>query len=196
MREPPQGAGPSMWTRPRPTRGLFHPLSGSELPLIASQGLLRVISGVLQLGNIVFKKERNTDQASMPDNTGNTVSPEMWGRCVGWDQLRRKPCRNPDSTLSVTLSEFMAGRHHTFSETHRSMTLPHRVGIRASQEPVALWTGVFLTRPETRAAVSVRRRPLPPLRLSVHFTMNALGPRDTLVTAPVSATATPLGHCT
>ncbi|XP_029768671.1 myosin-9 isoform X2 [Terrapene carolina triunguis] len=32
-------------------------------------GLLRVISGVLQLGNIVFKKERNTDQASMPDNT-------------------------------------------------------------------------------------------------------------------------------
>ena len=146
MREPLQGAGPSVWTRPRPTRGLFHPLSGSELPLIASQGLLRVISGVLQLGNIVFKKERNTDQASMPDNTGNTVSPEMWGRCVGWDQLRRKPCRNPDSTLSVTLSEFMAGRHHTFSETHRSMTLPHRVGIRASQEPVALWTGVFLTR--------------------------------------------------
>ncbi|KAG8138196.1 hypothetical protein E2320_004123 [Naja naja] len=32
-------------------------------------GLLRVISGVLQLGNIIFKKERNTDQASMPDNT-------------------------------------------------------------------------------------------------------------------------------
>ncbi|XP_030401297.1 myosin-9 [Gopherus evgoodei] len=32
-------------------------------------GLLRVVSGVLQLGNIVFKKERNTDQASMPDNT-------------------------------------------------------------------------------------------------------------------------------
>uniref|UniRef100_A0A8C8SAW8 Myosin-9 n=1 Tax=Pelusios castaneus TaxID=367368 RepID=A0A8C8SAW8_9SAUR len=32
-------------------------------------GLLRVVSGVLHLGNIVFKKERNTDQASMPDNT-------------------------------------------------------------------------------------------------------------------------------
>ncbi|OCT83014.1 myosin-9 [Xenopus laevis] len=32
-------------------------------------GLLRVISVVLQLGNIAFKKERNTDQASMPDNT-------------------------------------------------------------------------------------------------------------------------------
>ncbi|XP_015265428.1 PREDICTED: myosin-11 isoform X2 [Gekko japonicus] len=31
--------------------------------------MLRVVSSVLQLGNIVFKKERNTDQASMPDNT-------------------------------------------------------------------------------------------------------------------------------
>uniref|UniRef100_A0A8D1ZL90 Myosin heavy chain 11 n=1 Tax=Sus scrofa TaxID=9823 RepID=A0A8D1ZL90_PIG len=31
--------------------------------------ILRVVSSVLQLGNIVFKKERNTDQASMPDNT-------------------------------------------------------------------------------------------------------------------------------
>ena len=68
-----------------PPRGLFQSLPGSELPLVAPQGLLRVISGVLQLGNIVFKKERNTDQASMPDNTGNTrgrltwnVGPGVW----------------------------------------------------------------------------------------------------------------------
>ncbi|XP_005067004.1 myosin-9 [Mesocricetus auratus] len=39
------------------------------IPEDEQMGLLRVISGVLQLGNIVFKKERNTDQASMPDNT-------------------------------------------------------------------------------------------------------------------------------
>ncbi|XP_067388870.1 myosin-10-like [Emydura macquarii macquarii] len=31
--------------------------------------MLRVVSAVLQFGNIVFRKERNTDQASMPDNT-------------------------------------------------------------------------------------------------------------------------------
>ncbi|XP_048846826.1 myosin-10-like isoform X2 [Brienomyrus brachyistius] len=31
--------------------------------------MLRVVSSVLQFGNIVFKKERNTDQASMPENT-------------------------------------------------------------------------------------------------------------------------------
>ncbi|XP_054844279.1 myosin-9 isoform X2 [Eublepharis macularius] len=39
------------------------------IPDDEQMGLLRVISGVLQLGNIAFKKERNTDQASMPDNT-------------------------------------------------------------------------------------------------------------------------------
>ncbi|KAJ1062351.1 hypothetical protein K5549_012832 [Capra hircus] len=45
------------------------------IPEEEQMGLLRVISGVLQLGNIVFKKERNSDQASMPDNTGNPVGP-------------------------------------------------------------------------------------------------------------------------
>uniref|UniRef100_A0AAQ4R7N0 Myosin-9 n=1 Tax=Gasterosteus aculeatus aculeatus TaxID=481459 RepID=A0AAQ4R7N0_GASAC len=32
-------------------------------------GLLKVVSAVLQLGNMSFKKERNNDQASMPDDT-------------------------------------------------------------------------------------------------------------------------------
>ncbi|XP_013927341.1 PREDICTED: myosin-10-like isoform X4 [Thamnophis sirtalis] len=31
--------------------------------------MLRMVSAVLQFGNVVFRKERNTDQASMPDNT-------------------------------------------------------------------------------------------------------------------------------
>uniref|UniRef100_F6QF55 Myosin, heavy chain 10, non-muscle n=1 Tax=Xenopus tropicalis TaxID=8364 RepID=F6QF55_XENTR len=31
--------------------------------------MLKVVSAVLQFGNITFKKERNTDQASMPENT-------------------------------------------------------------------------------------------------------------------------------
>lgn len=33
-------------------------------------GLLKVVSSVLQLGNMTFKKERQSDQASLPDNTG------------------------------------------------------------------------------------------------------------------------------
>lgn len=37
-----------------------------------SPGLLKVVSAVLQLGNMSFKKERNSDQASMPDDTGLT----------------------------------------------------------------------------------------------------------------------------
>lgn len=36
--------------------------------------MLKVVSAVLQFGNVIFKKERNTDQASMPDNTGKYLS--------------------------------------------------------------------------------------------------------------------------
>lgn len=44
-----------------------------------------MVSAVLQFGNIVFRKERNTDQASMPDNTGTWNSlalmrtSQLWG---------------------------------------------------------------------------------------------------------------------
>ena len=31
--------------------------------------MLKVVSSVLSFGNMEFKKERNTDQATMPDNT-------------------------------------------------------------------------------------------------------------------------------
>lgn len=54
------------------------------MTLFSLSGLLKVISGVLQLGNIVFKKERNTDQASMPDNTGKEVPLGM-----SWKALQR-----------------------------------------------------------------------------------------------------------
>lgn len=36
--------------------------------------MLKVVSTVLQLGNIKFEKERNNEQATMPDNTGNLPS--------------------------------------------------------------------------------------------------------------------------
>lgn len=35
-------------------------------------GMLKVVSTVLQLGNIKFEKERNSEQATMPDNTGKS----------------------------------------------------------------------------------------------------------------------------
>ncbi|KAJ3615221.1 hypothetical protein NHX12_018789 [Muraenolepis orangiensis] len=40
-----------------------------SIPEEERTGLLKVISAVLQLGNISFKKERHSDQASMPDDT-------------------------------------------------------------------------------------------------------------------------------
>ncbi|XP_053493571.1 myosin-9 [Ictalurus furcatus] len=39
------------------------------IPEDEQTGLLKVVSAVLHLGNIMFKKERNTDQASMSDDT-------------------------------------------------------------------------------------------------------------------------------
>ncbi|KAM8842886.1 myosin-10 isoform 1-T1 [Synchiropus picturatus] len=48
------------------TMEAMHIMSFSHEEILA---MLKVVSSVLQFGNIVFKKERNTDQASMPDNT-------------------------------------------------------------------------------------------------------------------------------
>lgn len=41
--------------------------------------MLKVVSTVLQLGNVKFEKERNSEQATMPDNTGNLLSSPWLG---------------------------------------------------------------------------------------------------------------------
>ncbi|XP_049575497.1 myosin-9 [Syngnathus scovelli] len=48
------------------TMEAFHIMS---IPEEEINGLLKVVSAVLQLGNMTFKKERHSDQASMPDDT-------------------------------------------------------------------------------------------------------------------------------
>ncbi|KAM3865009.1 myosin-10 [Diretmus argenteus] len=48
------------------TMEAMHIMSFSHEEILA---MLKVVSSVLQFGNISFKKERNTDQASMPENT-------------------------------------------------------------------------------------------------------------------------------
>lgn len=52
----------------------LQPTGGSGLDWFCLTGFLKVVSAVLQLGNMTFKKERHSDQASMPDDTGNTPS--------------------------------------------------------------------------------------------------------------------------
>jgi hypothetical protein len=32
--------------------------------------IIRIVSGVLQMGNLSFKQERQSEQATLPDNTG------------------------------------------------------------------------------------------------------------------------------
>uniref|UniRef100_A0A4W5RS96 Myosin, heavy chain 10, non-muscle n=1 Tax=Hucho hucho TaxID=62062 RepID=A0A4W5RS96_9TELE len=48
------------------TMEAMHVMSFSHDEILA---MLKVVSSVLQFGNIVFKKERNSDQASLPENT-------------------------------------------------------------------------------------------------------------------------------
>ncbi|KAI7807888.1 putative myosin-10 [Triplophysa rosa] len=48
------------------TMEAMHIMSFSHEEILS---MLKVVSSVLQFGNFVFKKERNTDQASMPENT-------------------------------------------------------------------------------------------------------------------------------
>ncbi|XP_029425158.1 myosin-14 isoform X3 [Nannospalax galili] len=63
--------GPS--STPGQERELFHETLESlrVLGFLPEEitAILRTVSAVLQFGNIVLKKERNTDQATMPDNT-------------------------------------------------------------------------------------------------------------------------------
>ncbi len=49
---------------------IFHVNYPHTVDALVTAAMLKVVSAVLQFGNIVFKKERNTDQASMPENTG------------------------------------------------------------------------------------------------------------------------------
>ncbi|XP_069557359.1 myosin-10-like isoform X3 [Brachyistius frenatus] len=48
------------------TMDAMHIMSFSHDEIVC---MLKVVSAVLQFGNVIFKKERNTDQASMPENT-------------------------------------------------------------------------------------------------------------------------------
>lgn len=50
--------------------------------------MFKVVSAVMQFGNIVFKKERNTDQASMPENTGTSY-------LLSWVFYRFQKCIMP-----------------------------------------------------------------------------------------------------
>lgn len=87
--------------------------------------MLKVVSAVLQFGNINFKKERNTDQAAMPDNTGmeqtfSTTDAEFFPSCVNITCSHQPAC--PSHTLQLQTKQnqivfhliylFLAFRHH------------------------------------------------------------------------------------
>lgn len=44
--------------------------------------MLKVVSSVMLFGNMEFRKERNSDQATMPDNTVAQQLSSLLGMCV------------------------------------------------------------------------------------------------------------------
>ncbi|KAM9392531.1 myosin-9-like isoform 1-T1 [Pholidichthys leucotaenia] len=63
-------------------------------------GMLKVVASVLQLGNMSFKKERHTDQASMPDNTAAQKVCHLMGMNV------------TDFTKAILSPKIKVGRDH------------------------------------------------------------------------------------
>uniref|UniRef100_A0A8C7G8Y4 Myosin, heavy chain 10, non-muscle n=1 Tax=Oncorhynchus kisutch TaxID=8019 RepID=A0A8C7G8Y4_ONCKI len=63
------------------TMEAMHIMSFSHDEILA---MLKVVSSVLQFGNIVFKKERNSDQASMPENTVEALAKATYERLFRW----------------------------------------------------------------------------------------------------------------
>jgi myosin protein heavy chain len=45
-----------------------------RLKILENLAIVRTVSGVLQMGNLQFKQERQSDQATLPDNTGKNTT--------------------------------------------------------------------------------------------------------------------------
>ena len=65
---------------------------------------------MLQFGNIVFKKERNTDQASMPENTGTQT------RLMHSSSLVSVMTHDPENEMTAT--QQVVEHTHTHTHTH------------------------------------------------------------------------------
>lgn len=58
------------WDMPEPGDWLNATALSPNSIIFYVSDIMKVCSTVMQLGNIEFKKERNQEQATMPDNTG------------------------------------------------------------------------------------------------------------------------------
>lgn len=94
--------------------------------------ILKVVSSVLQLGNIVFKKERNTDQASMPDNTGGASSPQeltAWVREGGSHSVSGRGDLGPSQELNYAVfTDFSLSSHFSLLKSYGGKCWNQSVG--------------------------------------------------------------------
>ncbi|KAM9305935.1 myosin-11 [Gastrophryne carolinensis] len=90
--------------------------------------MMKVVSSVLQLGNIVFKKERNTDQASMPDDTAAQKCCHLMGILV------------TDFTRAILSPRIKVGRDFVQkAQTKEQADFAIEALAKASYERLFLW---------------------------------------------------------
>ncbi|XP_057201189.1 myosin-9 isoform X2 [Triplophysa rosa] len=91
-------------------------------------GLLRVVSSVLQLGNMTFKKERHSDQASMPDDTAAQKVCHLMGMSV------------TDFTRSILSPRIKVGRDYVQkAQTQEQAEFAVEALAKASYERMFRW---------------------------------------------------------
>ncbi|KAK7929897.1 hypothetical protein WMY93_006292 [Mugilogobius chulae] len=91
-------------------------------------GLLRVVSAVLQLGNMSFKKERHSDQASMPDDTAAQKVCHLLGINV------------TDFTRAILSPRIKVGRDYVQkAQTQEQAEFAVEALAKASYERMFLW---------------------------------------------------------
>lgn len=169
---------------------VFFNLRGDQtLTFVSWSGLLKLVSAVLQLGNMTFKKERNSDQASLPDDTGIRIYTHHH-RLVLYACLQLHaisfthqplhapiwyPCFTPSCSESVPPTRHQCDRLHTSHLVSKNQGLKIcdccRVilgthFIHMCPVPFSRLVGTMCRRPRLRSRPSLQSRlwPKPPTR--------------------------------
>lgn len=119
---------------------------------VCLSGLLKVVSAVLQLGNMTFKKERHSDQASMPDDTGThiytntrSLSIPVCVLLVSFQLLKlsqfiQHPSLHPPTCFNPSCSESVSSAEHQCDRILTSHPVSQNQGLHHNEYMDVLWS--------------------------------------------------------